>query len=118
MIIKFHQYTKYRKELSEIVNQLFDMSDQIYSDMVNLATLGKWQKWSNEQPAGTVFEFTEDMLRDTGDKNVDALVELMDKILDTKDVLSSYQKEKKKKAESLEVVEEIPLWDFPEGALD
>jgi uncharacterized protein YwgA len=139
MIVNFHQYTKYHKKLSEIVNQLTDMSEQIHSGMVNLAILGKWQEWSDGQPEGAVFEFTEDMLRNTGDKNVDALVELMDKILDTKDVLLPHQKMEKKrevmtdketeeyeetlkerleKRKELGFVEEIPLWDFPEGSLD
>jgi hypothetical protein len=90
MLVDFHQHKKYHKELVEIVNQLTDMSEQIHSGMVNLAILGKWQEWSGEQSEGTVFEFTEDMLRNTGDKNVDALVELMDKILDTKDVFMGF----------------------------
>jgi hypothetical protein len=88
MIINFHQHKQYRKELSEVVNQLTEMSSQIYSDMVNLALLGKWREWEEKQPIGAIFEFTEEMLRDTGDKNVDALAELMDKILNTKDALN------------------------------
>jgi hypothetical protein len=92
MIVNFHQYTKYHKELAEVVTQLTDMSKQIHSGMVNLAILGKWQEWSDGQPEGAVFEFTEDMLRNTGDKNVDALAELMDKILDTKDVFMRFSR--------------------------
>jgi hypothetical protein len=57
--------------------------------MINLATKGKWKEWDEKQSEGAIFHFTEEMLRDTGDENVDALCELTDKIVEVRNKLKN-----------------------------
>jgi hypothetical protein len=70
----------YAHAIGQAISTLEEMEDDIKSAMIGLATTGKWKKWSDEQPIGTEFTFTEEMLRDTGDENVDLLCDLVDKI--------------------------------------
>jgi hypothetical protein len=65
------------------------MEQEVMNSMVMLATTGKWKKWSDEQPIGSKFEFTEEMLRNTGDVHVDLLCGLMDKILNVRENMDS-----------------------------
>jgi hypothetical protein len=87
-IINFKDYSKYHDTLSEIIENMTDFSEDIQEGMFNLASLGKWKEWSDSQTIGAIFEMTEDMLRNTGDKNVDLLWELLDKIEDVKEKAS------------------------------
>jgi hypothetical protein len=86
--VEFYPYTMYHNTLSEVVEHLIDMSDQLFTDTINIAVSGKWQAWDAKQPDGAEFVFTEEMIRNTGDKNADILVELRDKIWDAKELLS------------------------------
>ncbi|MDR2814932.1 MAG: hypothetical protein LBB79_09830 [Prevotellaceae bacterium] len=86
--MKFKQYEKYYNMRSEIDEWLGEIAEQLFSRMVDLALAGKWQKWAKKQPVGTVFEFSYEMICDTGDANVDALVELLDTIGDTQKAIS------------------------------
>jgi hypothetical protein len=84
-IINFGDYNKYRNTLSEIMDDMTNLSEDIEEGMFNLACLGKWKEWDEQQPVGSEFDLTEDMLRNTGDKNIDLLWELLDKIADVKE---------------------------------
>jgi ElaB/YqjD/DUF883 family membrane-anchored ribosome-binding protein len=81
-IIDINGYPKYQQALTTAVDFLVEADNIIDSYMVALATEGKWKQWSDEQPEGSVFTFTEEMLRNTGDENVDTLCELRDKLYD------------------------------------
>ena len=48
--------------------------------MINLAASGKWKKWSDEQAEETSFIFIQAMLSNTGDKKVDLLMVLYERI--------------------------------------
>jgi hypothetical protein len=78
--INLKEYAQYQETLSELINQVNTISDEIHDKLFDLACLGKWKKWDKKQPVGTVFHVTEDMLRNTGDKNIDLLWEILDKI--------------------------------------
>jgi hypothetical protein len=86
-IVDMHQHTEYQEKLAEVIESLNDIEGEINNCMIQLATSGKWKQWSDEQPIGTVFQFTEEMLLNTGDKNVDALVELIYKVIETRENL-------------------------------
>ena len=72
-VIKFKNYARYQEKLSEIVEQVSDISDVIYDNLFSLACMGKWKEWDDQQPIGTELFVDEDMIRNTGDKNIDLL---------------------------------------------
>jgi hypothetical protein len=74
----------YAKSIEQTIGTLEQMESEIHFQIIALAISGKWKKWSDDQPIGTEFIFKEEMLRDTGDKNVDLLCELMDKIVEVR----------------------------------
>jgi hypothetical protein len=65
-----------KKELASIKGQLYDM-------MVYLALSGKWKEWEAKQPIGVEFTFDLNMLLGSGDKNIDEIFKLYEKILET-----------------------------------
>ena len=80
-IINLFEHTRYKQSILETKEYLDEFQDELYSCMINIATNGKWKKWSDEQEEGTEFDFTYEMISNTGDKNVDLLVEIYDSIL-------------------------------------
>jgi hypothetical protein len=60
--------------------------------MINIASSGIWFGWTDSLADGTVFNFTPDMLTDTGDKKIDLLWGLYDKLLDVKQRFESIKK--------------------------
>ncbi|GHT20229.1 hypothetical protein AGMMS4957_06500 [Bacteroidia bacterium] len=84
-IIPFNTNNAYAKVMDKTIIALEQMEADVLDTMVNLATEGKWRQWSEEQPIGTTFTFTEEALRDTGDENVDLLCELVCKIIEIRE---------------------------------
>ena len=81
IIVDFNKNANiYRALLSKIVESLNAVSAEIQSELFNLACWGKWRAWNMKQPVGSEFYVSEDMLRNTGDKNIDLLWELLDKM--------------------------------------
>lgn len=78
--IKLQNRLKYQNELKETIEVLEKFETELTSRMINLATLDKWQEWDEEQNVGTVFQFTSDMLQDTGDINIDKLFKILESI--------------------------------------
>jgi hypothetical protein len=75
--------------LAETILYLDNLEDDIKTAMINLATKGKWKEWDEKQPEGAIFHFNEEMLRDTGDENVEVLCELTDKIVEVRSKLKN-----------------------------
>ena len=82
----------YQEELKQAVERLREIEAELFTKMINLATLGKWKEWSKSIPVGGEFKFTEEMLRDTGDENVNDLCLLMDKIVEVQTRLTNHCK--------------------------
>ena len=82
-IINLFENTRYKQSILKTKEYLDEFQYELYSCMINIATNGKWKKWSNEQEEGTEFDFTYEMLSNTGDNNVDLLLELYENISDT-----------------------------------
>ena len=87
-VVKFKNYARYQEKLSEIVEQVSDISDVIYDNLFSLACMGKWKEWDDQQPIGTELYVDEDMIRNTGDKNIDLLLEIWDKIEEVKEKIN------------------------------
>jgi len=71
---------EYRRELNLSVNKLDEFGNELIGLMINLATTGKWKEWSDNMQDGVKFEFSEEMLKDTGDENVNDLALMMDEL--------------------------------------
>ena len=84
-IIDIRDFAKYQNQLSEIMEAVSDFSEEIHEGLFSLACADKWKEWSDSQPIGTVFDLSEEMLRNTGDKNIDLLFEILDKIAEVKE---------------------------------
>ena len=78
---------EYIETIDETIQYLEEIEEVIFSQIVSLATAGKWKEWSDSMPVGTEFNFTDEMLRDTGDPNVDAMKTVLDNVIDTKNKL-------------------------------
>jgi hypothetical protein len=62
-----------------------NFSHKIHESLFNLACYGKWKKWDEAQPVGSEIYVDDEMLRNTGDKNIDLLWEVLDKIEEVKE---------------------------------
>lgn len=75
-VINLNQKNDYKESLEETLEFLEKTEKNLLTEIIDLAVLGKWKKWSDEQEIGTEFSFTDEMLNNTGDKNIDLLCEL------------------------------------------
>jgi hypothetical protein len=88
-IISINSSREYAEAIEQTVEALERTEDEVMDHMIALATTGKWKKWSDRQPVGSEFEFTGEMLRNTGDVRVDLLCGLMDKIVEVRKNMKS-----------------------------
>ena len=84
-IINIKDYAEYNERLSEIMKTVNDLTEEIHESLFNLACLDKWKEWDANQEVGAEIFVTDDMLRNTGDKNIDLLWKILDKIMDVKE---------------------------------
>lgn len=76
---------QYRSMLTNAIEKLEDIEENLNSLIVNLATAGKWKEWSDSIPVGGTFKFTEEMLKDTGDNNINDIAGLLDEVIRVKE---------------------------------
>ena len=105
-IIDIRDFAQYQKKLSEIMETVNNLGDEIHDGMFGLALLDKWKEWDEKQPVGTELYVNDDMLRNTGDKNIDLLWGLLDKIMDVRDVIHVSKPEEDATDDDLDFVEE------------
>jgi len=91
-IVSLNYYAQYQKTLSKLIKQMDSISDKIHDGLFNLACQGKWKEWDKQQQIGTEFYVDEEMLRNTGDKNIDLLWEVLDKIGEVKERMQIIKK--------------------------
>ncbi|MDR2498120.1 MAG: hypothetical protein LBD28_01625 [Tannerellaceae bacterium] len=87
--IKLQDYVAYRKKLSEIVVDLDEMAELIYTCMVDLAISGKLKDLAEKHPHALESELTEDMVLEAGDKYIDALGNILDAMYDAIEIFST-----------------------------
>jgi hypothetical protein len=68
----------YQEEITETIKYLQEVETALIGRLVNIAMAGKWKKWSEEQKVGSTVEITEEMLRNTGDSNIEKIIPLID----------------------------------------
>ncbi len=77
----------YQEQLRKNISQLDELETTLNTLAINTATSGKWKEWSDSIPLGGTFYFTEEMLRNTGDENVESINSLIDHIIDIREKL-------------------------------
>jgi hypothetical protein len=82
----------YMEELYETLKTLGDFYDRIEGHMINLAVRDKWQEWNETMKEGDTFRFSEEMLANTGDKNIDNLFAVYESIYNTIEIISERNK--------------------------
>lgn len=83
----YHSRPEYQMALLETIGELEEMKVALQFLMVKLATTGKWKGWSDGILDGEVFDFKEEMLRNTGDPNIDAICAMVDQIQTLKNTI-------------------------------
>jgi elongation factor P--beta-lysine ligase len=87
-IIPFHDYKRvevdYEELIEELKEYLEDVRIELRTKAINLAVKIAWRRWDESLDIGDEFQFSDDMLLDTGDPNVETLIELA---MHTEDVL-------------------------------
>lgn len=86
-VINLNQKNDYKIRLKETFEFLENVEKDLLTEMIELALSDKWKKWSDEQPIGTEFSFTDEMLRDTGDENINMLYDLREELIKITDKL-------------------------------
>jgi len=79
MIIDFKKKKdnqEYNELLKECSGELAEISSRLFDMGVKLALAGKWKEWSDSVPVGTMMNFNDEMLLDSGDETVQRVVEL------------------------------------------
>lgn len=87
-VININQKREYQKRILETQELLTKIEKDLFNEIIDLATIGKWKQWSDKQEIGTVFNFTDEMLKETGDENIDSLYELMDELIRIKEKIT------------------------------
>jgi hypothetical protein len=80
-VINLRDKNDYNNRLKETFEFLEKVENDLVTEMINLAISGKWKKWSDEQPIGTEFSFTDEILKDTGDENINILCDLREELI-------------------------------------
>ena len=67
---------RYRETVSEMRSVLAETSEYLHGAAIDLAVNGPWREWDEQQPVGSDFFFSDQMLLESGDANVALLVRL------------------------------------------
>jgi hypothetical protein len=83
---------QYIEELHNMLKTLGEFYDKIEGHMINLAVRDKWKEWNETMKEGDIFNFSNEMFANTGDKNVDNLYTLYENIYNTIEIISTRNK--------------------------
>ena len=83
------------KERTEALKSAYkavaECSERLRELSVELALKGVWKEWSDSKPIGTEYSFTYEQMHQTGDREIDALIALVDNLEDYLDEHSRYK---------------------------
>jgi hypothetical protein len=95
-IININEYRQdYTNQIQLTIEYLESMRDELFTHMINIASCGVWKNWMKEIQCGDSFQFSEDMLHNTDDKNVETLWKLCYKIEEVEERLKRKKSQKK-----------------------
>jgi hypothetical protein len=72
----------YRSALNSVLERLAETSSDILSTCFGMAVAGTWREWDATVPVGTEIAVDDEMLMDTGDTTITALIKLKKRIDD------------------------------------
>lgn len=87
-VINLNQKNEYKTRLQKTFEFLENVKRDLLTEIIDLAVSDKWKKWSDEQPIGTEFSFTDEMLKDTGDENINMLCDLREEVIKITDKIT------------------------------
>ena len=79
----------YKKAIQEIVEELEAYENSLFDRSIELLLTGKWEKWSDDQPIGTIFNFREKEMLEADDTVVNALLELKNFIKEKRELITN-----------------------------
>jgi predicted nuclease with TOPRIM domain len=82
----------YIEELHDMLKTLGEFYDKIEGHMINLAIRDKWKEWNDTMKEGDTFNFSDEMLANTGDKNIDDLYVLYENVYNIIELISKRNK--------------------------
>jgi hypothetical protein len=87
---KHNEQKKYSETIGDTHLFLDKMQEKIRELMVNISVQGVWKETFDKYKEGDIFNFTQDMLENTGDFNIEIMWELYYKIDDVRERLKDY----------------------------
>lgn len=87
-VIDLDDKHKYRQKINDIKQYLAQVEVELTTLAINLAMISEWKEWDDKQKNGMIAEFSDQSLRETGDENIQALVELKIQLRNTNDKLT------------------------------
>lgn len=70
----------YKERITDLHEFLKLTQEEIFTQMLYIASAGVWKEWMQTIKEGETFNFNSEMLENTGDKNIEILWELYNKI--------------------------------------
>ena len=70
-------FVAYERSVAEAEELIEEMTDDLFTAAVNIAMNGPWREWNESVPEGTEVELNSEMLKDSGDDRVVAIIDLM-----------------------------------------
>ncbi len=74
----------YKERIESLHEFLNEFQEGIFTQMLDIASAGVWKEWMQTIKAGELFNFNNEMLENTNDKNIEILWELYYKIEEIK----------------------------------
>ena len=74
---------KYQDRLAETLQRLDSAADVLMEDLVNLAMVGPWCDWSEEQQVGAVSNINTQAMMESGDDKIVMLTSLLRHVQET-----------------------------------
>ena len=74
------RHAEYERLAGELVKRFNNLVDELDHASFHLAVAGPWKEWSDSQPNGSRVYIDEAMLRDSGDRKVHAVLDVMDAV--------------------------------------
>jgi type III secretion system FlhB-like substrate exporter len=82
----------YMDELYGALETLGKFYNKIEEHMINLAILNKWEEWKDTMKEGDVFNFSDEMLTNMGNRDIDDLFSIRDNVYNTIGAISKRNK--------------------------
>jgi hypothetical protein len=77
------QESKYRENLKEALRNLIEVNESIFKSIIDVSMQGDLKEFNDAVPIGETHQFDFEIFKNSNDKNILLLVELMEKVEET-----------------------------------